>query len=241
MSCGIYSITNKLNNKIYVGQSKQIEIRWKEHINSLNNNKHHNSHLQNAWNTYGTSGFSFAIIEYCSQEELTAQEDYWIKHFSSIDRTKGYNLRDAGNGSNFRPETIERMRLSQIGKQLGEKNSGAKITEKEAITIIGMLLEGKNIQQIEKELSISHKIIRRIRNKENWAYLTSDTEFPCLERSKYLGVSYDKGYKKWRANVHHNKQRVYLEYFATEIEAAKVRDIQAAKYFGDKAKLNFPN
>lgn len=28
MSCGIYKITNTINNKIYIGCSKHIELRW---------------------------------------------------------------------------------------------------------------------------------------------------------------------------------------------------------------------
>ena len=40
MSCGIYKITNKINQKIYIGKSIRIERRWSEHkaeINNLNN------------------------------------------------------------------------------------------------------------------------------------------------------------------------------------------------------------
>ena len=31
MSCGIYKITNLINNKVYIGQSIDIERRWQEH------------------------------------------------------------------------------------------------------------------------------------------------------------------------------------------------------------------
>ena len=34
---GIYKIQNKLNGKIYVGQSVDIERRWKEHISDAKN------------------------------------------------------------------------------------------------------------------------------------------------------------------------------------------------------------
>lgn len=29
--CGVYKITNKVNGKVYIGQSKDIYIRWKNH------------------------------------------------------------------------------------------------------------------------------------------------------------------------------------------------------------------
>lgn len=45
---GIYKITNLINNKIYIGQSKDVEHRIKDHISGLNHNKGHNPHLQSA-------------------------------------------------------------------------------------------------------------------------------------------------------------------------------------------------
>lgn len=47
LTIGIYMITNKINNKKYIGQSIRIETRWREHRNSyLRNDK--NTHLYNA-------------------------------------------------------------------------------------------------------------------------------------------------------------------------------------------------
>ena len=31
---GIYKITNKLNGKVYIGQSRDIDARWRQHINA---------------------------------------------------------------------------------------------------------------------------------------------------------------------------------------------------------------
>jgi group I intron endonuclease len=60
---GIYKIINKVNGKYYVGSSKNIHVRWRVHKSNLNNNKHPNSHLQNAWNKYGNTLFEFTIVE----------------------------------------------------------------------------------------------------------------------------------------------------------------------------------
>lgn len=40
--CGIYLIENLETHQKYVGQSIDIYSRWKEHMNSLNKNKHSN-------------------------------------------------------------------------------------------------------------------------------------------------------------------------------------------------------
>lgn len=63
---GIYKITNKINGKIYIGQSINIERRWKEHI--FDNRKNSLIHL--AIIKYGKENFSFEVIEECNQKEL---------------------------------------------------------------------------------------------------------------------------------------------------------------------------
>lgn len=45
---GIYAIHNKINGKFYIGQSVNIQYRWKQHKNALKSNKHENKHLQSA-------------------------------------------------------------------------------------------------------------------------------------------------------------------------------------------------
>lgn len=57
--------------------------------------------------------------------------------------------------------------------------------------------------------------------------------------SKYIGVSFDKKSKKWKAQIRPNGKQIYLGRFDDEIEAAKVRDIATKKYFGEHGKLNF--
>lgn len=78
MKSGIYKIVNIKNNKIYIGSSKNIENRWKEHTTSLRRNKHINCILQRAWNKYGEDSFEFQTLENCSQEQLFEREQYYI-------------------------------------------------------------------------------------------------------------------------------------------------------------------
>ena len=106
-------IRNKINNKIYIGQSSDIYNRWVKHKNFLNNNKHHNRHLQAAWNKYGEDSFEFSIVELCTYDKLDTLEEYWIKHYSSY--KNGYNLDFGGNGIRgykHTKEELEKMRKS---------------------------------------------------------------------------------------------------------------------------------
>ena len=58
---GIYKIINKINNKIYIGQSINITERLKQHKRSLN--KYFKYPLYNAFRKYGIDNFEFIIIE----------------------------------------------------------------------------------------------------------------------------------------------------------------------------------
>lgn len=94
MTCGVYSIKNKISGKHYVGQSIQIEGRWRLHRNELNGNRHHNSHLQNAWNLHGESAFEFLVLQECEADKavLAEAEQQWLDTLRSADRRFGYNI-----------------------------------------------------------------------------------------------------------------------------------------------------
>lgn len=107
-------IKNNINEKVYIGQSKDINIRWTKHKTELNANRHANKHLQGSWNKYGSDAFSFLILEECLESELNEKEKYYINFYDSFN--KGYNLDKGGNGiCGFKhtPEQILKMRKIQ--------------------------------------------------------------------------------------------------------------------------------
>lgn len=91
MESGIYKITNLINNKVYIGQSRDLKTRIYKHNYYLKNNQHINKHLQNSYNKYGIESFKFEIIEYCTEDLLNKRECHWILKFESCDRQCGYN------------------------------------------------------------------------------------------------------------------------------------------------------
>lgn len=48
---GIYKITNLTNGKVYVGQSKNIYLRRKQHFTALRRGSHENREMQRDWNS----------------------------------------------------------------------------------------------------------------------------------------------------------------------------------------------
>lgn len=84
---GIYKITNKTNGKFYIGSSKNISKRFREHKLDLKKNKHKNKKLQNAFNKYGEENFIFEILEECNLENLLVLENKYYQELKPF-----YNL-----------------------------------------------------------------------------------------------------------------------------------------------------
>lgn len=97
----IYKITNKVNNKIYIGQvyNKTIQDRFNRHIKE--SSEHSKSYLGRAINKYGANNFICELIDTAtSLQELNQKEIYWIKYYNFTDHNIGYNLTPGGDGGN---------------------------------------------------------------------------------------------------------------------------------------------
>ena len=92
---GIYCITNTINQNKYVGQSININLRWRKHISSAFNKninaENYNYPLYRAMRKYGLNNFQFDILELVADSKyLDEREIYWIKILSpKYNQTKG--------------------------------------------------------------------------------------------------------------------------------------------------------
>ena len=74
-ACGLYKIVNEVTKQCYVGQSRRVRKRLREHFRLLKLGKHTNRHLQSAYDQYGASVFRGEIEVECeSLEELSRLE-----------------------------------------------------------------------------------------------------------------------------------------------------------------------
>lgn len=91
----IYKITNKINNKCYIGSTNDFERRKYEHIISSTspNYTSYNYPLQKAFRKYGIDNFTFEVLETdISLEEIANKEhDYIIKYNCLANNHLGYN------------------------------------------------------------------------------------------------------------------------------------------------------
>lgn len=95
----IYCIHNTINDKIYIGSTKEIVKRRNRHFNDLKNNKHCNVYLQRAYNKYGEDILDFFVlaqVEVLSQKELLD-----IEHDYILEYEPEYNIGSVGGGDNL--------------------------------------------------------------------------------------------------------------------------------------------
>jgi len=93
----IYRILNNVTGYCYIGCSKNLKSRWKEHKRDLQKEKHHNTHLQRAWNKYKEESFTWEVLLECKSEKLMfLEEKELIKNTANL-----YNIAEGGLGGNY--------------------------------------------------------------------------------------------------------------------------------------------
>jgi len=92
MKSGIYKITCKPTDKIYVGSSKNMKIRYRTHLSNLKSGRHGNPYMKNSYEKYGKEAFEFSILEYCEYENLLDREYFWINELNSTFSSIGFNI-----------------------------------------------------------------------------------------------------------------------------------------------------
>jgi group I intron endonuclease len=127
----IYIITNKIDNKKYIGQTLENDIRerWKSHFKKGSNCRY----LKHALVKYGKNNFKFDIICICFDSDCDRYEKEYMEKYNTI-VPNGYNLREAGNNGRHNIETKKKIADSvrlyystlsvEQKKEIKEKHSG---------------------------------------------------------------------------------------------------------------------
>jgi group I intron endonuclease len=117
----LYSWLNKVNGKVYIGQTRRsIEERRKEY---LTENSGHP--ISRAIQKYGISNFQFEVLEKVSVEKLDALEVEYISIHNSTNNNCGYNILSGGQVNRVGRHTL----LIQNIEELIHKNESGKIME----------------------------------------------------------------------------------------------------------------
>lgn len=205
---GIYKITNKINGKVYIGESLDILRRWREHKETLEDNKHSNYKLQEEYNKYGIDNFEFNIVSVLNDDIshfsdkyiLLVYEYYYILKYNSI--KSGYNIEPTAK------EVIKGNKCinGKFDKKILEDYKN-KVDEGFIKEIGGIIFcDNYSLKHIEKKLKIS-----RDKMKEALRYhdilITVDGKKQLNESKITEGIEVNGSYAKVRID---NKLCEYL-------------------------------
>lgn len=162
MKKAIYKITNKVNEKTYIGLSNNPQRRWQEHINY-----NCSSLIHKAIEKYGAKNFSFEILGWF--EDFEEKEKYYIQYFRSI-APYGYNISQGGE---------------EPPHYKGEEHYNSSISESLARKIQEQAMDW-NIprKQIVKENKITFDIFRHINEGHSWR--REDLKYPLRPNEREI-------------------------------------------------------
>lgn len=144
MTIGIYKLNFSGTDKVYVGQSSQIEIRLHQHIRNLKNNTA-NYKLLVAYKEFGIP--SIEVICECCIEELDITEKEAIEIFNAVDN--GFNIYKDANSA-----------PSKKGVEAGN----AKYSKEQILHTFNLLVDypEKSFKDISILTKVSHSVICKI-------------------------------------------------------------------------------
>lgn len=105
MTSGIYKFQNLITQEVYIGQSVDVNERYKQHQRDWFNGT---TKMYQAMQQFGWENFSYEIIEYCPIELLNERERYWIEYYDSWHN--GYNHNRGGSNKN----SIDRQKVYDL-------------------------------------------------------------------------------------------------------------------------------
>jgi group I intron endonuclease len=116
----IYLVENARNGKAYIGQTKNVEKRFHQHLTHFYRVK--KSALTSAVKKYGSENFQCFYLEQCfSAEELDNREMFWIETLRTLS-PEGYNLTKGGRGIVPSPVVVKKRGKANKGRKFSDEH-----------------------------------------------------------------------------------------------------------------------
>ncbi len=198
----IYKILNIKNGKFYIGSTNDFYRRRSQHKSDLQNNKHSNQYLQNAWNKYGQDSFTIKIIEKIKNiDEQLQKEQSWIDKTQCFNPDIGYNISPTVTNIIIADSTKEKLSKASSGVN----NHFSKLTEIEVLQVLDLLNYGFNCMDISKMTDINYRTINDIKRGKTWSHLTGVQYFKSREKQRISEDTAIKIYKLLKQNFKHKE------------------------------------
>ena len=200
---GIYIITNKINNKFYIGQSNDIFRRFMEHKNL---NKKGCRLLHAAIKKYGVENFKFEILEECTIENLDRKEIFYIEKLQPE-----YNISLGGQGAKGHSVSEDvRKILSEKSKEQWD-NLSEEGKRKRIINNLKGPAKGHSVSE-ETRIKLRLVSLGKIQSQE-----TIERRKKTMQEKKKTG---------WRKNGDYAKKRIYCLTTNQSFESLKQAGIE---------------
>lgn len=194
MEFTVYKITNKINDKCYIGSSIRIYHRWNEEKNNAYNqkSKSYNYPLQCAFRKYGLENFSFEILknDFITLEEMWDYEYNMIIKFNSL-VPNGYNQTLFTKCALQDPNVIQKLNETRAQKcalvDIDENILEVYPSYQEASRLNGYENSASKIREVclGKQSSINGKIFRQLNNNNQ---VIHQPILPYKNRKKIIGI-----------------------------------------------------
>jgi len=150
----IYKITNKINNKVYIGCTvNSLEKRFYEHLYRCFKTDY-KSKLYNSIKKYGVENFEISLIEECDVSNIYEIEKKYIVEYDSYEN--GMNSTFGGEGC------LGYIHSPEIRKKISENTKN------------GNSHKGKTYEQLYGDLQVEEKNKRSDSVKNSWEKLTEE-------------------------------------------------------------------
>jgi group I intron endonuclease len=223
----IYKATNTVNNKVYIGQTMaKLSVRKSKHIYDSKNGSNIYFHL--ALRKYKLENFLWEVICDCTSiDECNERERYFISHYQSANREKGYNLDLGGKNSERSEETKNKIKLSkqniseETKNKIRKANVGKKTKNKIRVANLGKKLSDETVEKIksnnnrywkDKKLSAESIAKRTLKRKKRIVCNETNEIFESIkEASEKLKISHISEHLKGRVRKIKNYTFRYYE------------------------------
>ena len=171
----IYCLTNRLNQKKYIGQTIDFRKRMGQHRRGVHPQCRY---LFHAIKKYGWESFDPNIIDSAdTKKELDALETQYIKKYDTMNSDLGYNLTTGGEGAVYSEESKKRISDLKLAwwdthpeekERVSKQHKGKKLSQETKDLMIKnmpqrkeVMIEGKNyvsIREAARQFGISKQL-----------------------------------------------------------------------------------
>ena len=127
---GVYKITNTVTGDFYIGSSKDVKKRWREHKKPSTWKNHQNNQMYIDMQKYGVEKFDFQILEEVEESFLKEKEQYFIESLKPTYNQMNAKGRDAKKFKESQKKYIQSEKFKECQKKYRQSEKGKESRRK---------------------------------------------------------------------------------------------------------------